>query len=137
MPNERKLQAKHSQELLDLASKMRMNTDSRKTIFCTLMSSNDYLDAFEKLVKISLKSPVKEREMAFVLSMCCLKEPQFNPFYAHVSAKLIRQDRKFRMAFQVNCLVTSIFYIFFFYILSLMNETLFTVCHLGQDFWCG
>ena len=137
MPNERKLQAKHSQELLDLASKMRMNTDSRKTIFCTLMSSNDYLDAFEKLVKISLKSPVKEREMAFVLSMCCLKEPQFNPFYAHVSAKLIRQGRKFRMAFQVNCLVTSIFYIFFFYILSLMNETLFTVCHLGQDFWCG
>ena len=136
MPNERKLQAKHSQELLDLASKMRMNTDSRKTIFCTLMSSNDYLDAFEKIVKLSLKSPVKEREISFVLSMCCLKEPQFNPFYAHVSAKLIRQDRKFRMAFQVNCLVTSIFYIFF-YILSLMNETLFTVCHLGQDFWCG
>ena len=59
MPNERKLQPKHSQELLDLASKMRMNTDSRKTIFCTLMSSNDYLDAFEKLVKLSLKSPVK------------------------------------------------------------------------------
>lgn len=118
MPNERKLQAKHSQELLDLASKMRMNTDSRKTIFCTLMSSNDYLDAFEKLVKISLKSPVKEREMAFVLSMCCLKEPQFNPFYAHVSAKLIRQDRKFRMAFQVNCLVTSIFYIFFLHFIS-------------------
>ena len=102
LPNdERKLQPKHSQELLDLASKMRMNTDSRKTIFCTLMSSNDYLDAFEKLVKLPLKSPVKEREMAFVLSMCCLKEPQFNPFYAHVSAKLIRQDRKFRMSFQV------------------------------------
>ena len=91
---------KYSQELLDLASVMRMNTDSRKTIFCTLMSSNDYLDAFEKLIKLQLKSPIKERESAFVLSMCCLKEPQFNPFYAHVSGKLIRQDRKFRMALQ-------------------------------------
>ena len=134
LPNdERKLQPKHSQELLDLASKMRMNTDSRKTIFCTLMSSNDYLDAFEKLVKLPLKSPVKEREMAFVLSMCCLKEPQFNPFYAHVSAKLIRQDRKFRMSFQV---IVHHFIIFYSIFIS-HDKTLFTVCHLGQNVWCG
>ena len=90
----------YSQELIDLASKMRMNTDSRKSIFCTIMSSSDYVDAFEKLAKLQMKSPTKERETAFVLCMCCLKEPQFNPFYAHVTARLIRQDRNYRMSVQ-------------------------------------
>jgi nucleolar MIF4G domain-containing protein 1 len=92
--------AKYSEELLKLARKMRMNTDARKAIFCALMSSSDFMDAFEKLVKVGLKSPVKERETAFVLTTCCAREPKFNPFYPHVAAKLARYERKFRMAVQ-------------------------------------
>ena len=95
-----KNQPKFSDELLKLARKMRMNTDARKLIFCTVMTSNDYMDAFEKLSKIDLKSPVKEREVAFVLTKCCLKEKKFNPFYAHVASKLAGSDRKFRMSVQ-------------------------------------
>ncbi len=37
--------------MLDLARKQRMNTDIRRNIFCVLMSSEDYLDAFEKLLR--------------------------------------------------------------------------------------
>ena len=77
-----------------------MNTDSRKVIFCAVMSSNDYMEAFEKLVKLDMKSPVKERECALVLTMCCVKEPQSNPFYPKVAAKLGRTDRKFRLSVQ-------------------------------------
>jgi nucleolar MIF4G domain-containing protein 1 len=35
-----------------MARKMRMNTEARKNLFCALMSADDYLDAFERLVKV-------------------------------------------------------------------------------------
>lgn len=92
--------ARFSEELLTLARKYRMNTDSKKVIFCTVMSANDYMDAFEKLCKLKIKSPLKEEETSFVLTKLCVKEPQFNPFYPHVASKLARSDRKFRMSIQ-------------------------------------
>ena len=94
------LALRFSEELLTLARKYRMNTDSKKVIFCTVMSANDYMDAFEKLCKLKIKSPLKEEETSFVLTKLCVKEPQFNPFYPHVASKLARSDRKFRMSIQ-------------------------------------
>ena len=94
------LASRFSEELLTLARKYRMNTDSKKVIFCTVMSANDYMDAFEKLCKLKIKSPLKEEETSFVLTKLCVKEPQFNPFYPHVASKLARSDRKFRMSIQ-------------------------------------
>lgn len=41
----------YSAKILELARKQRMNTDIRRNIFCVLMSSEDYLDAFEKLLR--------------------------------------------------------------------------------------
>lgn len=41
----------YSAKILDLARKQRMNTDIRRNIFCVVMSSEDYLDAFEKLLR--------------------------------------------------------------------------------------
>lgn len=40
-----------SSKILELARKQRMNTDIRRNIFCTVMTSEDFLDAFEKLLK--------------------------------------------------------------------------------------
>lgn len=40
-----------SSKMLELARKQRMNTDVRRNIFCTIMTSEDFLDAFEKLLK--------------------------------------------------------------------------------------
>lgn len=40
-----------SAKVLELARKQRMNTDVRRNIFCTIMTSEDFLDAFEKLLK--------------------------------------------------------------------------------------
>ncbi|TRY62892.1 hypothetical protein TCAL_00367 [Tigriopus californicus] len=89
-----------SSELLDLAQKMRMNTDARKNIFCAIMTADDYLDAFEKVLKISTRINQREREVAFVLLDCCLQEKAFNPFYAQLSCKFASFDRKYRMALQ-------------------------------------
>lgn len=40
-----------SAKVLELARKQRMNTDIRKNIFCIIMTSEDYLDAFEKILR--------------------------------------------------------------------------------------
>ncbi|NWW48587.1 NOM1 protein, partial [Pedionomus torquatus] len=42
---------KVSSKIMELARKQRMNTDVRRSIFCVLMTSEDFLDAFEKLLK--------------------------------------------------------------------------------------
>jgi len=42
-------------ELLQLAAKQRMNTDVRRTVFCVVMGSEDYVDASERLLRLPLK----------------------------------------------------------------------------------
>ncbi|NWS20674.1 NOM1 protein, partial [Pachyramphus minor] len=42
---------KVSSKIMELARKQRMNTDIRRSIFCVLMASEDFMDAFEKLLK--------------------------------------------------------------------------------------
>jgi len=43
-----------TQKLLKLAAAQRMNTDIRRAIFCIIMSAEDYVDAFEKLLRLGL-----------------------------------------------------------------------------------
>ena len=89
-----------STELQDLARKMRMNTNARKSIFCSIMSSEDYIEATERVVKLTIKAQ-KEREVLFVILTCCLKEKKkFNPFYSQLVEKLAAVDRKYRIAAQ-------------------------------------
>ncbi|XP_063777970.1 nucleolar MIF4G domain-containing protein 1 [Pseudophryne corroboree] len=92
---------KLSAKIMDLARKQRMNTDIRRNIFCVLMTSEDYLDAFEKLLKLGLKHH-QEREIVHVLIDCCLQEKCYNPFYAFLSCKFCEYDRRFQMTFQFS-----------------------------------
>jgi nucleolar MIF4G domain-containing protein 1 len=90
-------EASYSSDLMELARKMRMNTDTRKNIFCAILSAEDYLEAFEIVTKLNV--PVhKEREVAFVLVDSCMNEKSFNPFYAHLLSKLCQFDRKYMIA---------------------------------------
>ncbi|KAM6900291.1 nucleolar MIF4G domain-containing protein 1 [Xenentodon cancila] len=90
-----------SANVLALAKKQRMNTDIRKNIFCVLMTSEDYLDAFEKLLRMGLKDK-QEREIVHVLMDCCLQEKTFNAFYAVLGEKLCSHHRRFQMTFQFS-----------------------------------
>ncbi|KAH1177365.1 nucleolar MIF4G domain-containing protein 1 [Mauremys mutica] len=92
---------KMSSKMLELARKQRMNTDIRRNIFCVLMSSEDFLDAFEKLLKLGLKDQ-QEREIVHVLLDCCLQEKTYNPFYAYLANKFCEYDRRFQMTFQFS-----------------------------------
>ncbi|XP_028605970.2 nucleolar MIF4G domain-containing protein 1 [Podarcis muralis] len=92
---------KVSSKILELARKQRMNTDIRRNIFCILMTSEDFLDAFEKLLKLRLKDQ-QEREIVHVLIDCCLQEKTYNPFYAYLSAKFCEYEKRFQMTFQFS-----------------------------------
>lgn len=43
-----------AQKLVQLATAQRMNTDLRRAIFCIITSAEDYVDAFEKLLRLDL-----------------------------------------------------------------------------------
>ncbi|XP_048866598.1 nucleolar MIF4G domain-containing protein 1 isoform X2 [Brienomyrus brachyistius] len=88
-----------SAKVLELARKQRMNTDVRKSIFCIVMTSEDYLDAFEKLLRLGLKDQ-QEREIIRVLLDCCLQERLFNAFYIVLADKFCAHDRRFQMTLQ-------------------------------------
>ena len=95
----RVIKGEQNHELLELARKMRMNTEVRKKIFCLIMSAEDYLEATEKLVKLGTKNHV-EREVLFVAVDCCVQEKSYNPYYGHLVAKLASIDRRYRIAGQ-------------------------------------
>ncbi|KAM6421982.1 nucleolar MIF4G domain-containing protein 1 [Rhynochetos jubatus] len=92
---------KVSSKIMELARKQRMNTDIRRSIFCVLMTSEDYLDAFEKLLKLGLKDQ-QEREIVHVILYCCLQEKTYNPFYAFLAAKFCEYERRFQVTFQFS-----------------------------------
>ncbi|KAK2511295.1 Nom1 [Columba guinea] len=92
---------KVSAKIMELARKQRMNTDIRRSIFCVLMTSEDFMDAFEKLLKLGLKDQ-QEREIIHVILYCCLQEKTYNPFYAFLANKFCECERRFQVTFQFS-----------------------------------
>jgi nucleolar MIF4G domain-containing protein 1 len=72
---------------MELARSQRMNTDIRRAIFISIMSSSDYIDAFTKLDKLRLKRS-QEREIPKILLHCVSIEKSYNPYYGLLANKL-------------------------------------------------
>ena len=87
--------------LLKLAAKYRMNTDVRRSIFCIIMGSADYEDAFEKLVKAGMLKNKTERDTARVLMECCGNEKNFNGFYGHLAQRICEFQGQCKFTFQL------------------------------------
>ncbi|KIJ39870.1 hypothetical protein M422DRAFT_174507 [Sphaerobolus stellatus SS14] len=66
--------------LMKLARKQGMNTDVRRSIFVILMSSDDYVDACERLGQLNLNE-TQQREIIRVILHCLGNEKQYNPYY--------------------------------------------------------
>jgi len=86
--------------LMYLATEMRMNTALRKSIFCVIMGANDYLDAYEKILRLKL-STVQAREVIRVLIHCCSAEEAFNPYYGYLANKLCSSHRTHKFTTQL------------------------------------
>ncbi|KAF7336720.1 MIF4G/MA4-domain-containing protein [Mycena venus] len=85
--------------LLKLARKQGMNTDIRRSIFVVLMSSDDYVDACERLSQLNL-TEVQQREIVRVLLHCCGNEKSYNPYYSLVCQHLCRSSHSYKITLQ-------------------------------------
>eukprot|EP00741_Cyanophora_paradoxa_P016539 tig00020927_g15969.t1 len=88
-------------DILKLARAQRMNTGVRKSIFVAMMTSEDYMDAFEKVTKLGLKGE-QAREAIRVLFDCCSREAAFNPFYALLAGRLCAFDHAHKFTLQLT-----------------------------------
>uniref|UniRef100_A0A182MKL4 MI domain-containing protein n=1 Tax=Anopheles culicifacies TaxID=139723 RepID=A0A182MKL4_9DIPT len=90
-------EGQYSAQLLELARQQRMNTDDRRNVFCIVMSAEDYLDAFEKLLRLAIKDL---RILVSVIIHCSLAEKEYNPYYSVLSQKFCDFDRRYQLAIQ-------------------------------------
>ncbi|KAJ2789222.1 suppressor of glycerol defect, partial [Coemansia helicoidea] len=87
------------ERLLKMAKAQHMNTDIRRSVFVTLLSSDDYADAFERLLKLDLKR-TQAREMMRVVIHCCGQERAYNPYYTLVACKLCAYHNTYQLTMQ-------------------------------------
>lgn len=90
---------KEENDLVKLARKQGMNSDIRRSIFVVLMSSEDYVDACERLSQLNL-TEVQQREIVRVLLHCCGNEKSYNPYYALVAQELCRKSHSYKITVQ-------------------------------------
>ncbi|EMS52341.1 Nucleolar MIF4G domain-containing protein 1 [Triticum urartu] len=88
-----------AQKLVQLAAAQRMNTDIRRAIFCIIMSAEDYIDAFDKILRLDL-SGKQDREIMRVIVDCCLQEKTFNKYYTVLASKLCSNDKNHKFSLQ-------------------------------------
>jgi nucleolar MIF4G domain-containing protein 1 len=85
-PEPRGSDGEEDAELETLAYRQRMNTSSRKLIFCALMGAADLEDAYDRLVRLNLRGNA-DRDIVRVIMDCCAQEKTYNPFYAFVGGR--------------------------------------------------
>jgi len=59
----------------------------------------DYVDAFEKLLHLTLKQSQSQREAVHIVFKLCLGERTFNEFYAHLLDKLCAHHRQLQVPY--------------------------------------
>jgi len=87
--------------LLKLAKKQGMNTEIRRNIFVVMMSSDDYMDAYERLSQLKL-TEVQQREIIRVLLHCCGNEKSYNPYYTLIGQQLCRMSPSHKFTLQYS-----------------------------------
>ncbi|KAF8339977.1 armadillo-type protein [Cantharellus anzutake] len=81
------VEASEASVLLKVARKQGMNTDIRRSIFVVLMSSEDYIDACDRIGQLPLKDS-HQSEIIRVLLQCLGNEKSYNPYYTMVGQQL-------------------------------------------------
>lgn len=85
---------KFGDDLLELAKRAKMNTEMRKNIFCTIVGSEDDMEAFERLIKLGLKG-TQEREIIHITIVCVMMEASYNPYYATIIERFCNFHKRF------------------------------------------
>ncbi|KAG8717096.1 suppressor of glycerol defect [Ceratobasidium sp. 395] len=94
-----KAKANITDQLAQLARQHGMNTEIRRNIFVVLVSSDDYVDACERLTQLELQE-TQQREIIRVVLHCCGNERTYNPFYTLVAHHLCQKSHSHRITLQ-------------------------------------
>lgn len=95
-----KLEAKYSDAFMRKATKLQLSRPPRVNILYVLTEgSEDYLDAFEKLLNLGL-SQQQEREIFSVVLLCCQKGKAYNPFFSYLADRMCKFDKKYARLLQ-------------------------------------
>ncbi|KAL5633484.1 hypothetical protein ACGC1H_003846 [Rhizoctonia solani] len=88
-----------TEQLMQLARQHGMNTEVRRNVFVVLVSSDDYVDACERLTQLDLQE-TQQREIIRVVLHCCGNERTYNPFYTLVAHHLCQKSHSHRITLQ-------------------------------------
>ncbi|GAC98338.1 hypothetical protein PHSY_005931 [Pseudozyma hubeiensis SY62] len=89
----------HHTELLSLARAQGMNTDTRRLVFITLLTSADFRQAAENLLLLKLND-TQRREIIRVLIHCLGSESTYNPYYTLIGQEICRNHHGMRITLQ-------------------------------------
>lgn len=89
-------------DLSALASSLRLNTEYRKALFTSIMSSTSVSDSFGKLERMDAFNSRKhhDRDAALVILYCCGHEKDYNPFYGYLAERMCLNSRGCRFTFE-------------------------------------
>eukprot|EP00485_Elphidium_margaritaceum_P015578 CAMPEP_0202729492 /NCGR_PEP_ID=MMETSP1385-20130828/186158_1 /ASSEMBLY_ACC=CAM_ASM_000861 /TAXON_ID=933848 /ORGANISM="Elphidium margaritaceum" /LENGTH=967 /DNA_ID=CAMNT_0049395755 /DNA_START=31 /DNA_END=2934 /DNA_ORIENTATION=- len=89
-------------QLLSMSKKFHMNTPIRRAIFCMVMDSDDYVDAYQKLMQLNM-SDGQHTEIIRIVLLLCLRQTLYNPYYALLLGKLIQAHRGWKFSLHCAC----------------------------------
>ncbi len=87
-------------DLLGLAAEQRMHSGVRGQIFCVVMGAADYMDAFEKVLKLNLR-PKQQPEILRVLVHCGMQEKTYNPYYTVLLTRFVEYTRELKYSARI------------------------------------
>lgn len=93
------MQGEQLDQLEKIAVEQRFTSDLRKRIFLVIMSSDDYADATQKLLKLKLNKK-QDKEIAIVIVESCAQEEKFNKYYGYLAENLIKIRSGLKYSFQ-------------------------------------
>eukprot|EP00484_Ammonia_sp_Unknown_P022493 CAMPEP_0197046654 /NCGR_PEP_ID=MMETSP1384-20130603/22341_1 /TAXON_ID=29189 /ORGANISM="Ammonia sp." /LENGTH=209 /DNA_ID=CAMNT_0042478487 /DNA_START=1 /DNA_END=627 /DNA_ORIENTATION=+ len=74
-----------------------MNTPIRRAIFCIVMDSDDYIDAFQKLMQLNIDNK-EHTEIVRIILLLCMRQNAYNQYFALLLEKIMKERRAWKFA---------------------------------------
>lgn len=84
-----------------LSRHYKFTTPTHRSLFTAILSATDATDALARISKLRLTRK-QEPEIPKVLLRLCRAEPNFNAYYAILARLLLREQRRYKFAFEVT-----------------------------------
>lgn len=94
------LETEFSEKFKERAAKLHLSRPPRINILYAITEgSEDNLDAFQKILQLSLPTS-QERDLFSVILLCCQKGKVYNPFFAYLTNRMCKFDKKYKRLLQ-------------------------------------